>query len=266
MSLNLTFLKLQLAALCGLAVPLTILAADAQSVALSDKVKIPGADLGAGAYTFSVEDRLADRAIVRVESADKATHYLLLAVPNGKLPMDNADGVSFFTATADKSRSLHAWKCASCAAPLEFVYPKLEAVKITDDSTEPVLAVDPTYDKLPANLSADDMKVVTLWLLSPERITPENVGQGVKAVKYAQAAQPAPPPSVPAPAAPAQVQGPAPAADSATADTTSAAPVQTASRHHLPKTASNTGLLLLSGLGCLGAAVALRMKRILARA
>ncbi|MGH9583696.1 MAG: LPXTG cell wall anchor domain-containing protein, partial [Bryobacteraceae bacterium] len=67
---------------------------------------------------------------------------------------------------------------------LEFVYPKSEAVKITDASAQPVLAVAPESDHLPATLSADDMKVVTLWLLTPKRIMAGNRGKGVKAVKY----------------------------------------------------------------------------------
>jgi hypothetical protein len=63
------------------------------------------------------------------------------------------------------------------------VYPKLEAAKITGDTGEAVLAVDPESDKLPANLPPDDMKVVTLWLLSPERVEAGHHGVGLKAAK-----------------------------------------------------------------------------------
>ena len=78
---------------------------------------------------------------------------------------------------------LRGWMCKGCAKPVEFVYGKEEAAKITAESGESVLAADPAYDKLPANLSEDDMKVVTLWLLSPERVSNEK-GLGLKAAKY----------------------------------------------------------------------------------
>lgn len=263
-----------------------LLAAEtSQNVNIQNEVKIPGASLKAGTYAFSVEDRLADRAIVRITNPqDTNEHYLLLAVPNPKLSSGASGSVTLFQAGSDRGQALKAWNCSDCSAPLEFVYPKLEAVKITDDSTEPVLAVDPSYDKLPSDLSADDMKVVTLWLLSPERISADNVGQGVKAAKYSADENPAPapvatsaaptPPAAPsATAAPAATAAPlAPVAPSAqapveTASTNAAAtsatePAASAHRRHLPKTASNTYLFGLCGFICLLLGIALRIRRL----
>lgn len=160
-----------------------------QNVTVSEKLQIPGASLKPGAYTFSVEDRLQDRAIVRITSQDESKHYLILTVPSANLGQASSDGLVFFTNASAKDRALRGWACADCSPGLEFVYPKAEAAKLTDETGEPVLAVDPSYDKLPANLSPDDMKVVTLWLLSPERIiagnTPGKKGKGVNAEKYA---------------------------------------------------------------------------------
>ncbi|MDQ2842220.1 MAG: hypothetical protein M3Y72_14500 [Acidobacteriota bacterium] len=268
---------------------------DTQKIAVADKLQIPGGTLKSGSYTFSVEDRLPDRAIVRISSDSSDKRYLLLTVPNSKLAADSASQLLYFGTNSGNKDALKAWKCPTCSAPLEFVYPKLEAVKITDASTEPVLAVDPTYDKLPSNLSADDMKVVTLWLLSPERITADNVGVGVKAAKYtpdtapaaetasAPAAETASAPAVSQP--PATVPSPAPVSPTPTPEPTvsasNTAPVQTASaapsstnesisaplerapgaRNQLPKTASNTYTFLLCGIGCFAAALALRFKR-----
>ena len=226
-------------------------AKDTQTVTISDKVAVPGAELSAGSYVFSVEDRLPDRAIVRIASAEGDKHFLLLAVPSAKLTRSGGDGVNYFTNSKDHSKAaLKAWSCASCTAPLEFVYPKLEAVKITDESTEPVLAVDPSYDKLPSNLSSDDMKVVTLWLLSPERITAENVGEGVKAVKYTPAAATAEPVQTAANSTPASEP------------TASAMPSPRPHRDRLPKTASNNYLIGLCGFLSLGAALSLRFHRL----
>jgi sortase A len=57
-------------------------------------------------------------------------------------------------------------------------------LKITAETGQAVLAVDPAFDKLPDSLSPDNMKVVTLWLLSPERVTPDRRGSGLKVAKY----------------------------------------------------------------------------------
>lgn len=165
-------------------------ATESQTVSLSEKLQIPGATLKPGEYTFVIEDRLQDRAIVRITAQDQSKHFLVLTVPSSNLGQPGSDGLVRFRSDS-AHQVLRGWACTGCASALEFVYPKLEAVKLTDQSTEPVLAVDPTSDKLPANLSPDDMKVVTLWLLSPERITASNKGKGVKAEKYASAPQPA---------------------------------------------------------------------------
>ena len=140
------------------------------------------------------------------------------------------------------------------------------------------MAVDPSYDKLPSNLSADDMKVVTLWLLSPERVTADNTGQGVKAAKYvapnaapsadATVASNAPPASAPATTAPAastpapDASTPAPSDVAAQAPATAAANPTVHSRRHLPKTASNTYLYALLGLILLGSAFGTRLMRL----
>ena len=65
------------------------------------------------------------------------------------------------------------------------MYPKEDAVKITDNTGQRVLAVDTAYDKLPRELTAADMKLATLWLLAPKRMTGAHRGVGVKAVRYA---------------------------------------------------------------------------------
>lgn len=220
-----------------------------QPVTVSENAQIPGANLNPGTYTFSVEDRLADRAVVRISNTqDSNEHYLILAVLNSKLKTTPGNHLLYFRTASEGKQSLRAWKCVGCAASLEFVYPKLEAVKITDDSAEPVMAVDPSYDKLPSNLSADDMKVVTLWLLSPERITAANVGEGLKAAKYSPEANQAPANEVAQDTTAAQTSAPA-----------SANPIQ--GLHRLPKTAGNTYLFGIYGLLCLAGAFLLRMKR-----
>ncbi len=264
----------------ALIIPFASQASDnTQDVTFSNAVQIPGGSLKAGAYTFGLEDRLADRAVVRITSAQNASeHYLLLAVPNPKMPVASSDRLVYFKAGGESQRVLKAWNCADCRAPLEFVYPKLEAVKITDDTTEPVMAVDPAYDKLPGNLSQEDMKVVTLWLLAPERITADNAGQGVKAAKYSPDASQSTgtdTDATSAPSTPAVAATPSPAASAPTAVSAPSTPAETArasssgttdqaarhTRHRLPETASDAYLFALCGFGSLVAALALRVRR-----
>ena len=162
-----------------------LLGQDSQTVTLDHKLQIPGATLKPGEYTFAVEDRLQDRAIIRVTDTKKNSHELVLAVPNEKLNQSERGKLIFFPAANSDKQILQGWMCPNCQAALEVVYPKNDAVKITGETAKAVMAVDPTYDKLPKNLAPDDMKVVTLWLLSPEEITPAQKGKGVEAAKYA---------------------------------------------------------------------------------
>ena len=162
-----------------------LLGQDSQTVTLDKKLQIPGAVLKPGEYTFAVEDRLQDRTIIRITSTKKNSHELVLAVASEKLNQPEHGKLIFFPAANSDKQILQGWMCPSCQTALEVVYPKNDAVKITGETAKPVMAVDPTYDKLPKNLSPDDMKVVTLWLLSPKEITPEQKGKGVEAAKYA---------------------------------------------------------------------------------
>jgi hypothetical protein len=117
---------------------------------------------------------------VRISSLNNKQHFLVLAVNSRKLASDNSKGIILFSAADEKMQILRGWVCPSCAQGLELVYPKLDALKITAETGQAVPAVDPSFDKLPDSLSSDDMKVVTLWLLAPERITPDRRGSGLK--------------------------------------------------------------------------------------
>jgi hypothetical protein len=195
-------------------------ASDAQQIAIKRDLQIPGEVLKPGTYTLSVEDRMSDRAVVRItNAADSNQHFLLLAVPSSELSAKAGKGIILFDAGDPTKQILRGWACASCSSALELVYPKLEAAKITGDTGETVLAVDPESDKLPAHLSPDDMKVVSLWLLSPERVEAGHHGVGLKAAKYE---------------------------------------VASAGRRHLPQTASNLYWLALLGTVSLSLSLLMR--------
>lgn len=162
----------------------SVTAADSQIIAIESNLQIPGGVLLPGRYTFSVEDRMSGRAIVRIENAATAAHQLLLTVPNSKILAGKREQIVLFSSADQGKKTLRAWMCPNCDKALEMVYPKAEAAQITAETGQSIMAADPAYDRLPANLSPDDMKVVTLWLLSPERIEGHR-GIGLKAEQYA---------------------------------------------------------------------------------
>jgi hypothetical protein len=215
---------------------------DVQNIVITEALQIPQATLQPGSYSLSIEDRLKDRAVVRVSSLNSKQHFLVLGVNSRKLAPDNSKGIILFNAADEKLQILRGWVCPSCAQGLEFVYPKLDALKITAETGQAVLAVDPAFDRLPDALSSDDMKVVTLWLLAPERITPDRRGSGLKVAKYEAS-----------PLKRADIK----------ADTKIVASIrpQHLPPQHLPKTASNTFSLAACGAGLLLAACALRLNR-----
>ncbi len=221
-------------------------ATDSQRITVDEKMQVPGTTLKAGEYLISVEDRLQDRAIVRIENARSKAHELLLAVPSEKLSSAGSGELIFFPNGDSNKKVLQGWMCGSCKVALEFVYPKAEAVKITGVSAKPVLAVDPTYDKLPKNLSPDDMKVVTLWLLSPKEITADQKGKGVEAAKVAdlkkQTETASASPTAPTPVTGSEVAAnsqppasPAPAPDPAVAAAQAPAPAGSATPEATPQ-------------------------------
>ena len=206
---------------------------DTQNIVITEAMQIPQATLQPGSYSLSIEDRVKDRAVVRVSSLNSKQHFLVLAVNSRKLVSDNSKGIILFNAVDEKLQILRGWVCPNCMQGLEFVYPKLDALKITAETGQTVLAVDPAFDKLPDALSSDDMKVVTLWLLSPERIMPDRRGSGLKVARYEDSPAKRP-------------------------NTKTVASVR---HEHLPKTASNTFSLAAWGAGLLLAGFALRLRR-----
>jgi hypothetical protein len=213
-----------------------------QNILINEDLQIPGVVLAPGKYALSVADQLYDRSIVQISRLGRNESYLVLAVPSAGAKSDKSGGLAFFRRSFDGKSALRRW------GGLEFVYPKAEAVKITGDSGQTVLAVDPASDKLTGHLSPADMKIVTLWAVSPIQVTAENRGVGVTAAKYASANDSSATLSIPL--------------------TASSAPVQVDNvRGHrvikkLPKTASSNYSYLLYGVILLSAAAGMRSFRV----
>ncbi|MEO6816786.1 MAG: hypothetical protein ABI177_08780 [Edaphobacter sp.] len=157
---------------------------------ISNPSNIPGATLPSGSYSIHVVNRLSDRYIVQVDSSDGAVHSTFLGIPNSKLPRSSNSGIVNWSNSVKGSDYLRGWKIAGAPSAVEFVYPKAEAVNIANANQAKVPAIDPASDSMAADptLSPRDMKLVTLWLLSAERVGPSGSAPSIKAERYDEVA------------------------------------------------------------------------------
>ena len=234
---------------------------------VSDETAVPGVVLKSGSYVIRVVDRLSDRSILRVENENGKVLSTFLAVPNRSLAGYAGQGPVAWTGGSGHSNALRGFNFPG-AYSVEFVYPKAEAVKIAVGHSAAVEAIDPPSDNLPSkqkNLTNDDMRIVTLWTLSPTRV---NGASAIAAEKY-KPLEPArtspevvarnePPAGLPEPhtTAPAMAKSP----------TTSAPRINRVAARRpiaaaLPHTASPLPGILLAGIVSFAGIVVLRSRR-----
>jgi hypothetical protein len=223
---------------------------------------VPGATLKPGAYSIHVVDQLQDRLVIEVDGAAGKEHKLFLAVPGHA----GAVGPVTWTKGPAGTIALKGFNFPDGRA-VEFVYPKATAVELAKANAEPVVAVDPDSEGKPKieKMSADDRKIVSLWLLSITKTGPNDNTPAVLAKHYeAPNAQQ----GVEARNTPSQTTVP-PANESASLSQPPAPPARVA--YHAPKrkpvvselphTASELPLVALVGFGSLVAGCALMTRR-----
>ena len=227
---------------------------------------VPGAVLKPGSYVIRVVDRLSDRSILRVENESGKVISTFLAVPNRSLAGYSSQGPVAWTGGGGHDKAMRGFNFPTTYS-VEFVYPKAEAVKIAVGHSAAVEAIDPPSDNLPSkqkSLTNEDMRIVTLWTLSPTRV---NGSTAIAAEKYKPTeAATAPQPVVARNEPPAGLPEPhsAAVAPVKTSTTPSAvkAPVRRPIAAALPHTASDLPLLMLTGFGSLIGIAALRTRRL----
>jgi hypothetical protein len=203
---------------------------------IDGKTQIPDAVLPAGDYVIRIVDHLSDRVIIEVHSAS-GTDQKFLGVPARDISSSTPGPI--LVKGAHNASALRGF-AFSKSNVIEFAYPKSDAVAIAKASGVKMLAIDPASDGLSstagfenaAGLSSDQMKIVTLWLL-----TPTTVGSDQPSIAAAKYHSDAP------------------------------QPIQIAETHkpvisRLPKTASQLPLLLLTALVSLSVGIALTLRRI----
>jgi hypothetical protein len=157
---------------------------------ISNPSNVPGATLPSGSYSIRVVNRLSDRYIVQVDSSDGAVHSTFIGIPSSKLPKASSSGIVDWSNSVKGSDYLRGWKIGGRSSAVEFVYPKAEAVSIANANQAKVPAIDPASDGMAADptLSPRNMKLVTLWLLSAERVGPSGGASSIKAERYDEVA------------------------------------------------------------------------------
>ena len=173
------------------------------SFTVDSKTLIPGKTLSPGDYTISVVDHLTDRVILRVTDKKGNVESTFLGLTSLGLPIASSAGPVRWTGQG--SPALRGFRFPG-APPVEFVYPKAQAVTIAKGNSDKVLAIDPASDNLSIKhdkLSNQDMEIVTLWTLKSTRVGPSSQ-PAIEAAKYQPIPSPVPTPT-PAPVQPAYV-------------------------------------------------------------
>jgi hypothetical protein len=186
-------------------------------ITFSGPVEVPGVGqhlLPAGTYVFKLLDSLSDRHIVQIFNQDE-TQVLttILAIPNYRLKATDKTVITFRERPAGEPESLKAWFYPGHEWGEHFVYERSRAIELAKETNEAVLSTPVALASAP---------VEALNTAPIEAVAPS--GDTVDTAQVVQA-----PPAAPAAAA---------------------APVEVAS---LPATASDLGLIGLSGLMLLGA-------------
>jgi hypothetical protein len=165
---------------------------------ISATSEVPGQLLQPGKYQIHVVGRLTDRVILRVDDAAGTTHVDFIGIRSHDSKGSSPSGLESWNTPVDGVTYYRSWTPPGSTTPLEFVYPKAEAVSIAKVNQSKVAAIDPASEgrKADPTLSAEDMKLVTLWLLSSNRVGPDNAAPDIKAERYETASLTPPKPLI----------------------------------------------------------------------
>jgi hypothetical protein len=138
-------------------------------VTFSSPVEIPGVHLAgwgilpAGTYVFKLLDSQSDRHVVQIFDKDESKIYAtILAIPNYRLKPTDKTVITFTERPAGQPEALRAWFYPGMNAGQEFVYPKVRAVQLAQETNTPVLAADIPAESAEPLKAADEPAVVAM--------------------------------------------------------------------------------------------------------
>jgi hypothetical protein len=205
----------------------------------SGPVEIPGATLPAGKYLFHLADPDSGRQVLQVQSADgKKVYGMFFSMPVQRPTAPDEAEVRFMETASGSPAVISTLWYAGERTGRELIYPREQAIRIAKTTNVAVLTTKTSTTK------AGDVKSGDLI-----RVTPS--GQDTEFAENSATTEPA-----------GRLEHETPVAETPVA-TSGQSPVArtTPARSTLPRTASDTPMLLMLGLGFFLAALALRLSR-----
>ena len=214
----------------------------------SGPVQIPGATLPAGSYVFKLADIPGNRHVVQVFDKDEKKIYTtMLAIPNERLEAGDKPIVLFSERASGSPQAVKVWYYPGERIGNEFVYPKVQAMRIAKETHQSVLAMkdETTIANTPGEIPVE-MKTAALGRFDENGTWQSDTDKVV--VNSNAPAETVQADAAPAPAAPMVAKSNT-MARTQTAGTSGSRP----ERKHLPRTSSSLALFeLLSGLSLVG--------------
>src|SRR5262245_46823127 len=198
----------------------------------SGPVEIPGATLPAGKYLFHLADPNSGRQVLQVQSADgKKVYGMFFSMPAQRPTAPDEAEVRFMETASGSPAVISTLWYAGERTGRELIYPREQAIRIAKATNVAVLTTKTSTRKAEQAKSGDLIRV------SPS-------GQDTEFVAASATTEPA-----------GRLEHETPVAQTPVA-TSGQSPVArtTPPRSSLPRTASNTPLLLMVGLGFFAAA------------
>jgi hypothetical protein len=247
----------------------------------SGPIQLPGVDnVPAGTYTFRLADAGSSRRVVQVLDKNTGKVFaMFLTMSDHRLTPSEKPVVMFNESPAGSPPAVRAWFYPGETDGYEFVYPKDQAMKIAQQTHQPVLS---TADLSPTS-GSDSERITSLGSAKIGRVDERgqysNIGADANGTSAdADAVTAAAPPAAPTQTSPAPtVDRQRSASNSSAVGTTGQAGQTTtgddqatgrqarSGARQLPRTASPLGLVaLLSGLSLAGALTVGRLRRRLA--
>ena len=157
---------------------------NASGLKVANETEIPDGTLKPGSYSIRIADHLADRMLIEIRSVEGSTDEKFLGVRAKNLSTSSPVG-PILASGAQGESALRGFSFSK-GDVVEFVYPKNDAAALAKASGATVLAIDPASEGMPPapGLSPEDMKIVTLWMLTPTPVGPDNAKAGIQATRY----------------------------------------------------------------------------------
>jgi hypothetical protein len=206
----------------------------------SAPVTLPGMTLPAGKYIFRLADPDSSRKVINVLSEDgKRSLAMLHTIPNQTMKAPKDAEVRFMETSAKVPPPIKTWWYAGKAIGYEFIYPRKQALELAKATSEPIL----TTSQETSDLAGADLSRVSGADAQSAAVKVEENPAPAEASGRAQQADADRAQS-------AQAQTPTPGANSSASarDVRADERARSTARAELPRTASSTPIILLTGI------------------